>query len=205
MVSSQYLKGGSCVLFKGTNPAFPRREWGNLRINQYSQHCNRLYFVFVTTLTLSQPVTSRVVGWAVSSGVRQSEFWLAARFLANSSCVPEGKERCLCGNLLGPKPKYKLEGKSCKLGNMYTWQSTVRILFQPGFAPHSVYVVDEVARGQVSSRLLLFSLSLYFHRGSPYSYYLEVNNRPVVGRSWDTGSHQIDMNTNKPLYLYIKE
>jgi hypothetical protein len=59
--------------------------------------------------------------------------------------------------------------------------------WRSGFAPRSVhvgFVADKVAVGQVFLRVLRFSLSISFHRGSPRSYIISViNNRPVGGRS----------------------
>jgi hypothetical protein len=48
---------------------------------------------------------------------------------------------------------------------------------------------EKVALGQVFLRVLQFSLSIIFHRGSPHSYITwGVNNRPVSGRSSETVS-----------------
>jgi hypothetical protein len=52
------------------------------------------------------------------------------------------------------------------------------------------FVVDIVELG-----VLLFSLSVSFHRGSPYSYITwAMNNRPVGGRSSEKEPHPVDMN-----------
>jgi hypothetical protein len=65
------------------------------------------------------------------------------------------------------------------------------------FEPGSVHVVDKIARGQVFLLVLRISLSISFHRGSPYSYMmLEMNNRPAGVRSSETSSQPIDMNNN---------
>jgi hypothetical protein len=58
------------------------------------------------------------------------------------------------------------------------------------FVPGSVrvgFVVDKVALGQVFLRVLRFSLSISFRRGSPYSYIVwGISNRPVSGRIPET-------------------
>jgi hypothetical protein len=58
---------------------------------------------------------------------------------------------------------------------------------------HVVFVVGKVPPGEIFLRVLRFSLSLSFHLVSTYSYILEINNRPVGGRSSETLSHPIDM------------
>jgi hypothetical protein len=61
---------------------------------------------------------------------------------------------------------------------------------RPGSVPKSAnvrFVVDKVALGQVSLRVLRFSLSISFHRGTPYSYIIwGMNDVPVGGRSAET-------------------
>jgi hypothetical protein len=60
---------------------------------------------------------------------------------------------------------------------------------------HVGSVVDKVALGQVFLRVLLFPLSVSFHRGCPYSYITwGMNNRDVSGRSSETFPQTIDMN-----------
>jgi hypothetical protein len=57
------------------------------------------------------------------------------------------------------------------------------------------FVVDKVAMGQFSLRVLQFLLSISFHHGSPCSYIIcGMNNRPTGGRSSETQCHPIDMN-----------
>jgi hypothetical protein len=52
----------------------------------------------------------------------------------------------------------------------------------------------KVALGKVCIRVLRFSLSISFHRGSPYSHIVwGINNRPVRGRRLETQSNLIDM------------
>jgi hypothetical protein len=60
---------------------------------------------------------------------------------------------------------------------------------------HMGFVVGRVALGHVSFRVLKFSLSISFHRGSPYSDIIwRINNRPVGGRSSETQSHPTNIN-----------
>jgi hypothetical protein len=50
----------------------------------------------------------------------------------------------------------------------------------PGFAPGSVYVgfvVDEVTLGQIFLIVFGFPMSISFHHGSPYTYYLGDGGR----------------------------
>jgi hypothetical protein len=72
---------------------------------------------------------------------------------------------------------------------------------RPGFALRSVhvrFVVDKVALGQVFIRVLRFSLvNISFHRGSPYSYIIWGNNRPVGGLIWESWFYAIDVDINK--------
>jgi hypothetical protein len=64
-----------------------------------------------------------------------------------------------------------------------------------------VFVVDKMALGQVILIVLAFTLSVSFHRGSPYSYIVwGMNNRPVCGRSSEIQSHPVDMNR---MIIYI--
>jgi hypothetical protein len=71
---------------------------------------------------------------------------------------------------------------------------------RPGFASlpaHVGLVVDNVAQGQISFRVLLVSLSLLIYRESPYTYTTwGMNNSPVGDRSSETYSHSIDINNN---------
>jgi hypothetical protein len=74
--------------------------------------------------------------------------------------------------------------------------------WRSGIAPRSVdvgFVVSKVALGQVFLRVLRFSLSVSFHRGSSYSctrITWGMNDRPVGVRSTGTYSHPINMNNN---------
>jgi hypothetical protein len=52
--------------------------------------------------------------------------------------------------------------------------------------PGSCPVMHKVALGLVLLRVLRFSLSVSFHRGSPYSYTTWGNNRPIGSRSSET-------------------
>jgi hypothetical protein len=68
------------------------------------------------------------------------------------------------------------------------------------FAPRSVdvgFVVDKVALGQVFLRVLRFSLSISFHRGSRLSYDIwGMTRRSDRGYSSETSPHHIAMNNN---------
>jgi hypothetical protein len=69
---------------------------------------------------------------------------------------------------------------------------------------HLGFLMGTVALGQVSLRVLLFLLSVSFHRGSPYSYIVcGMNNRPVGGRSSETQSHTVDINNTLKYSLRI--
>jgi hypothetical protein len=57
----------------------------------------------------------------------------------------------------------------------------------------------EVALGQVSLRVLRFSLSGSFHPGSILIYHLEKNNGSVGGRGLDTQTHPIEESQYDPL------
>jgi hypothetical protein len=61
------------------------------------------------------------------------------------------------------------------------------------------FVVDKVALGHVSfSESFGFTLSVSFHRGSPYSYIIRgMNNRPFGGRSSETLSNPVNINNSK--------
>jgi hypothetical protein len=66
------------------------------------------------------------------------------------------------------------------------------------FGPvHVGFVMYKVALGQVYISFLRFSLSILFHRNSPYSYIIwGKENRLVGDRSSETFSHHIDKNNN---------
>jgi hypothetical protein len=79
----------------------------------------------------------------------------------------------------------------------------------PGFAHGSVhvgFVLDKVVLGHVFLWVLLFYLSISFHRGSPYSYIIwRTSNWSVSGRSSksETQSHPIDMNNHHIIPINI--
>jgi hypothetical protein len=75
----------------------------------------------------------------------------------------------------------------------------------PRRTPWSVHVrcvMDKAGQGQVFLRVvLLFPLSVSFHRGSPYPYTI-MNKRHVSDRSSETQPHLIDMNNTCNNRLY---
>jgi hypothetical protein len=69
---------------------------------------------------------------------------------------------------------------------------------------HVGFVVDKMAAGQVSFRVLQFPLSVSFHPDSPCSYITwGMKNRLVGGHGSDTSSNSIDMNNNKYHQMYL--
>jgi hypothetical protein len=72
---------------------------------------------------------------------------------------------------------------------------------EAGFAAwwslHVEFVVNKVALVHVFLEFFGFTLSVSFHLGSPCSYITwGMNNRPAGGRSAETQSYHIDMNSN---------
>jgi hypothetical protein len=85
------------------------------------------------------------------------------------------------------------------------WNQTSKVINYPlakhvfsfAMSVHVGFVVDKVALGLVSLRVLRFFLSVSFHRGSPYPYIIwGVNNRPIGDRRSETWTQSIDMNNN---------
>jgi hypothetical protein len=110
---------------------------------------------------------------------------------------------CSSYNLWSQHPNDMWWGTHCKLGRAMA-QVVSRLPLTRPWSVRVGFVVHKVALGQGFLRVLLFSPSISYHHGYPYSYTTwGMNNSPAGGRSAETSSHPIDMDNLQIMMLLI--